>query len=253
MSVRSLILSLLAVLWLWPITAYGQSPELMDAYKRAGVLYALGRYQEALPFAEKALRLGEREFGPDHPDVAQGLENYAALLRKTGRSAEATNMEARAKAIRGKQHRMREYEIQRARAEQRQEREKAHELLVSKAREGDPEAQFKLYSQAQPSAEGLRWLCLAANRGHRFAQEELGDLYASDLGQGWRALGLVKLDYILGYMWYSLAESNGLRRAGHSKGQLAKTMTPAQIFEAMWLVKKWKPGSCELKSAGVSG
>ena len=28
MSVRSLILSLLAVLWLWPITAYGQSPEL---------------------------------------------------------------------------------------------------------------------------------------------------------------------------------------------------------------------------------
>ncbi len=102
MSVRSLILSLLAVLWLWPITANDQSPELMDAYKRAGVLYALGRYQEALPFAEIAMRLGEREFGPDHPDVAQGLENYAALLRKTGRSAEATRMKARAKAIRAR-------------------------------------------------------------------------------------------------------------------------------------------------------
>ncbi|MEE8285771.1 MAG: hypothetical protein V3R72_03675 [Gammaproteobacteria bacterium] len=40
--------------------------------------------------------------GPEHRDVAQGLENYAALLRKTGRSAEATRMEARAKAIRAK-------------------------------------------------------------------------------------------------------------------------------------------------------
>ncbi len=40
--------------------------------------------------------------GPEHPDVAQGLENYAALLRETGRGAEATKMEARAKAIRAK-------------------------------------------------------------------------------------------------------------------------------------------------------
>ena len=30
MSVRSLILPLLALLWLWPATAYGQSPALDD-------------------------------------------------------------------------------------------------------------------------------------------------------------------------------------------------------------------------------
>ena len=84
MSVRSLILSLLAVLWLWPITAYGQSPELMDAYKRAGVLYALGRYQDALPFAEEALRLGERKFGPDHPQVTRGLNDLGELYRLQG-------------------------------------------------------------------------------------------------------------------------------------------------------------------------
>ncbi len=44
----------------------------------------------------------EKALGPDHPDVAQSLENYAALLRKTGRSAEAEKLEARAEAIRAK-------------------------------------------------------------------------------------------------------------------------------------------------------
>ncbi len=40
--------------------------------------------------------------GPEHPHVATALENYAALLRKTGRTTEATKMEARARAIRAK-------------------------------------------------------------------------------------------------------------------------------------------------------
>ncbi len=34
--------------------------------------------------------------------MATSLENYAELMRKTGRDAEATKMEARAKAIRAK-------------------------------------------------------------------------------------------------------------------------------------------------------
>ena len=40
--------------------------------------------------------------GPEHPSVAQFLENYADLLRKTGRNDEAAKMEARAQAIRAK-------------------------------------------------------------------------------------------------------------------------------------------------------
>ncbi len=40
--------------------------------------------------------------GPEHPDVAQSLENYAALLRETARAEEAERMETRAKAIRAK-------------------------------------------------------------------------------------------------------------------------------------------------------
>ena len=52
-------------------------------------------YQRSLAIFEKAL-------GPEHPQVATSLENYADLLCKTGRDAEATEMEARAKAIRAK-------------------------------------------------------------------------------------------------------------------------------------------------------
>ena len=50
-------------------------------------------YQRALAIREKAL-------GPEHPDVALSLENYAELLRKTDRNAEAEKLEERARAIR---------------------------------------------------------------------------------------------------------------------------------------------------------
>ena len=44
----------------------------------------------------------EKVLGPEHPQVATVLENYAALLGKLGREAEAGKMEARAQAIRAK-------------------------------------------------------------------------------------------------------------------------------------------------------
>lgn len=52
-------------------------------------------YQRALEIREKAL-------GPEHPDVAASLENYADLLRKTNREAQAEELEVRAEAIRAK-------------------------------------------------------------------------------------------------------------------------------------------------------
>ncbi len=67
------------------------------------VLYhAQGRYAEAEPLYERALAIWEGALGPEHPNVATGLKNYAALLRKTGRNSEAAKLEARAKAIRAK-------------------------------------------------------------------------------------------------------------------------------------------------------
>ena len=92
---------LAGLLWLvlWPSEAYAQSPELLDAAKRSDELYAEGRYQEALPFAEKALGLVEREFGPDHPNTAAFLSNLAEVLQVQGRYAEAKPLCVRALEI----------------------------------------------------------------------------------------------------------------------------------------------------------
>ncbi len=63
---------------------------------------AQARYAEAEPLYKRALAIREKALRPEHPNVAKSLENYAALLRKTGRSTEAIKMKARAKAIRAK-------------------------------------------------------------------------------------------------------------------------------------------------------
>ncbi len=61
-----------------------------------------GNDAAAEPLYRRSLAIKEKVLGPDHPDVATSLENYAALLRETGRVDEAAEMEARAKAIRAK-------------------------------------------------------------------------------------------------------------------------------------------------------
>ena len=51
---------------------------------------------------QRSLAIWENALGPEHPDVATVLVNYAALLRQTARADEAERREARAKAIRAK-------------------------------------------------------------------------------------------------------------------------------------------------------
>ncbi len=69
----------------------------------AELYQARGHYAEAEPLYERSLAIQEKVLGPEHPDVATSLENYAALLRETARADEAERMEARAKAIHAKQ------------------------------------------------------------------------------------------------------------------------------------------------------
>ena len=96
---KTWLLSVLVALVLWPAAAQGQSAELTSAYNRAQELSAQGRYQEAIPFAEDALRLGEQEFGPDHPTTALLLNNLAEYYRAQGHYAEAEPIFQRSLAI----------------------------------------------------------------------------------------------------------------------------------------------------------
>ncbi len=68
----------------------------------AALYHVQGRYADAEPLYKRTLAILEKALGPEHPNVATGLENYADLLRKTGRDAEAAKMELRAEAIRHK-------------------------------------------------------------------------------------------------------------------------------------------------------
>ena len=54
-------------------------------------------YAEAAPPYRRSLAIWKMALGPEHPHVATSLKNYGALLRVTGRNAEANEMEARAK------------------------------------------------------------------------------------------------------------------------------------------------------------
>ncbi len=81
----------------------GRSHSLDLTLNNLAVLYYdQGKYAEAEPLLKRALAIREKALGPEHPHVAQSLENYAALLRQTARANEAERMEARAKAIRAK-------------------------------------------------------------------------------------------------------------------------------------------------------
>ncbi len=80
-----------------------QDPRFAASLNNLAALYvAQGKYTDAEPLLQRALAIGEKALGPEHPDVAAVLENYAALLHKLNRDAEADKMEARAQAIRAK-------------------------------------------------------------------------------------------------------------------------------------------------------
>jgi hypothetical protein len=62
------------------------------------------KYEQAEPLHQRALAIRERVLGPEHPDVALLLENYATLLHRMNRTEEAVKLEERAQTIRAKQN-----------------------------------------------------------------------------------------------------------------------------------------------------
>ncbi len=85
---------------LWPaLPTRALSPELMDAYRQYQALNQQGDYAAAIPFAEKALRLGEGEFGPNRETTALLLSNLAKLYHAQGRYSDAEPLFKQALAI----------------------------------------------------------------------------------------------------------------------------------------------------------
>ena len=84
---------------LWPGLALAQSAALKEAFNKYQALDTQGRYAEAERFARKALELGRKEFGPDHPHTGAFLNNLALLHQAQGRYGEAEPLHKRALEI----------------------------------------------------------------------------------------------------------------------------------------------------------
>src|SRR5262249_53900983 len=64
-----------------------------------GVYYGMGRLAEAETLFRRSLEIREKTLGPDHPDVAIGLNNLAELYRAQGRLPDAEALFKRALEI----------------------------------------------------------------------------------------------------------------------------------------------------------
>jgi tetratricopeptide (TPR) repeat protein len=95
--VACLTLLLIALLCAPPLLA--QESPWKDLNDQVVVLYQQGKYAEAIPVAEEAVRAAEAAFGPDNARVATALNNLASLYEKQGRYAEAEPLYQRALRI----------------------------------------------------------------------------------------------------------------------------------------------------------
>jgi hypothetical protein len=145
-------------------------------------------------------------------DVASALEDVAVVLRKDFADA----------------------------AIQRQEYQKAVQLLRPLAEKGHASSQYNLgvlYDQGlgveQDCAEAVKWFRRAAEQDVASAKFNLGVLYEN--GQG------VPRNLVQAYMWFELSAAHGEQRATQAREMIAQDMTGAQIAEALGLASEWKP------------
>lgn len=114
--------------------------------------------------------------------------------------------------------------------------------LISKAEEGDVEAQMSLGGRyhsgllvPQDYVAAAKWYRRAAERGDATAQYSFGLMCFR--GEG------VPENSVLGHMWLDLATAQDFRGAREVRDMYVSMnkMTPAQIAEAQRLAREWKP------------
>ncbi|CBN74854.1 TPR repeat-containing protein [Ectocarpus siliculosus] len=67
-----------------------------------GLLESQGKYDEGDPLYLRAIEIGEKTLGPDHPALATSLNNRARMLEAQGKHNEAIPLLERASSIRRK-------------------------------------------------------------------------------------------------------------------------------------------------------
>lgn len=87
-----------------PASQLDEAAEAKELNRRVMELYGAGRYDEALPLAERALALREKVFGGEHAAVAQSLNHLAMLCEARGDYARAESLYGRALVLREKLH-----------------------------------------------------------------------------------------------------------------------------------------------------
>ncbi len=81
--------------------------------------------------------------------------------------------------------------------------------------------------------EAYKWLHLAAKQGDGPSQYQLGQMLSHGKAKG------IPQHFILAYMWFEIAATNGVKKTKAKQLQLAGEMTEAQIKEAKIEAKKW--------------
>lgn len=115
------------------------------------------------------------------------------------------------------------------------------EKLLTKASNGDPEAQYALASDigvADPRA-AWRWNCKAAMQSHRMAQSRMASMYR------W-GLEPVSENPAKAFMWYALAASEGEPQLVNMRDRYAEDLTPLELTQGNYLLEHWQPGECHV-------
>ncbi len=109
-AIRSAVLFAAAFI-LFASPAVAASDSFEDALKSSSALYEQSRFQEAIPYAEKALAIAERELGTDDVAYAALLDNLAALYEAEMLYAKAQPLYRRALDLRAKEYGARHPEV----------------------------------------------------------------------------------------------------------------------------------------------
>ena len=132
--------------------------------------------------------------------------------------------------------------------------------VIRSATEGDADAQLQLYWKGLTVNRGLKWLCRAADQGHREARTQLGNLYYYGSQKFYQLASIqIKPDYPKSCLWLHLAGKVDILEKPEAKDNLhtlpaydsaevertAKVMTADELEEAKQLIRYWEPSQCD--------